>query len=227
MRELNDMDVSWCVRRLPCDVKQLLIDNAAKLILAGGFIRAIIAREEISDIDLFSDSPEHAEQWAAVLNQKKGRRLVKTDNATTIYGTGLPVQFIHRWTYDTPRDVVRSFDYTICSAAIWWNGQAWSSLCHQTFYEDLASKRLVYLSPRRDEAAGGSLLRVLKYYQRGYRITMPSFAAVLNRLVAAIDPETMREESLRQDVILGLLREVDPLVAVTTADSEDHQHIQE
>ena len=237
MRQLNEMDVQWCVRRLPKEVKALLTDHPKTLCVAGGFIRAVIAREDVSDIDLFSDTVDNAHAMARSLNGLKHRRLVVTENADTVYGEGLPVQFIHRWTYSEASAAVASFDFTICASAIWWNGKAWDSLCCDSFYEDLAAKRLVYLSPIRNEAAGGSLLRVLKYYQRGYRITMPSFAAVLTRMLTAVDagdyvPDDKKDDpswkgATKQDIILGLLREVDPLVAVTTADADDHQHIEQ
>jgi hypothetical protein len=226
MRSLNQLDLSWCVRRLPKDVRDLIKANPGKLSLAGGFIRAVIAREEISDVDLFSDTPEHAREWANKFNEKKGRRIGETENAYTVYGAGLPVQFIHRWTYAQPEAVISSFDFSICAAAIWWEGNQWVGRCHDSFYEDLAAKRLVYLSPVRDEAAGGSLLRVLKYYARGYRIPMPSFAAVLNRLVAAIDVKHAEHGGGGvENVILGLLREVDPLLAEVTSDPNDHKHV--
>jgi hypothetical protein len=234
MRSLNQLDLSWCVRRLPKDVRDLIKANPGKLSMAGGFIRAVIAREEISDIDLFSDTPEHAREWANKFNEKKGRGIGETDNAYTVYGAGLPVQFIHRWVYDKPEAVISSFDFSICAAAIWWEGNKWVGRCSESFYEDLAAKRLVYLSPKRDEAAGGSLLRVLKYYARGYRIPMPSFAAVLDRIVAAIDMdrlaytedgETNKGFATREEVILGLLREVDPLLAEVTSDPNDHKHV--
>jgi hypothetical protein len=237
MRSLNQLDLSWCVRRLPKDVRDLIKANPGKLSMAGGFIRAVIAREEISDIDLFSDTPEHAKEWANKFNEKKGRRIGETDNAYTVYGAGLPVQFIHRWTYAQPEAVISSFDFSICAAAIWWEGNQWVGRGIDTFYEDLAAKRLVYLSPKRDEAAGGSLLRVLKYYARGYRIPMPSFAAVLCRLLNAVEkseedrPDNHADDptwkgATKEEIILGLLREVDPLLADTTASADDHKHIE-
>ena len=86
------------------------------------------------------------------------------------------------------------------------------------FYEDLAAKRLRYTSPQRNEDAGGSMLRVLKFYQRGYRIPLNCLGAVVSRLVKGIDfdavsggTEATREKQIAK-VISGLLREVDPNV---------------
>lgn len=91
-----------------------------------------------------------------------------------------------------------------------------------TFYQDLAAKRLVYTSrtPLRDGEAGGSLLRVLKYYRRGYTIPITDLGLVVARLVKGIDLSRYEdpmvslfgnEEKLAM-VFRGLLREVDPLI---------------
>jgi len=86
----------------------------------------------------------------------------------------------------------------------------WLSTCSKRFYSDLAGKRLVYLSPIRNEDAGGSLLRVLKYYQRGYRIPLNSFGAVLARLLFSVRNRNDMTEEEMASVITALLVEVDP-----------------
>ncbi len=67
------------------------------------------------------------------------------------------------------------------------------------------------------EDAGGSLLRVLKFYQRGYRIPLDSMGAVLARLCKAVDWDLVKGqgtatswEEQAAKVLTGLLREVDP-----------------
>jgi hypothetical protein len=76
----------------------------------------------------------------------------------------------------------------------------------------LAAKRLVYRSPIRNEDAGGSMLRVLKYYQKGYRIPLNSLGSVIARIVKAIDFEKVDAKNEFQvgKIVTGLLREVDP-----------------
>ncbi len=85
----------------------------------------------------------------------------------------------------------------------------WRSMCDYYFYEDLAAKRLRYTSPKRSEDAGGSLLRVLKFYQRGYRIPLDSMGAVVARLVNGVREYGQSEADFAK-VITGLLHEVDP-----------------
>jgi len=237
MRELSWHDLNWCLRRSPKCLLELLKERSGKVFVGGGFIRACIANETVSDIDLFVSSKDEAWGMAQFLMAKlalKQPRLWKTDNAFTIHGAGLPIQIIHRWTYTSPEQLMNSFDFTIAMAGFWWEqttdiskiaGAAekkeptpgkWRSICDDRFYEDLAAKRLRYTSPIRNEDAGGSLLRVLKFYQRGYRIPLDSFGAVIARLQMGVIPEALHgargesEEQRLATVLTGLLREVDP-----------------
>lgn len=205
MATLVNRDVSWIVRRLPKEVARLMKAKGPRLFLAGGFIRSVIAREEVYDVDLFSpdaDAAKAAAMELAGMMADHKPRTIETLNATTI--TGKPsVQFIHRWTFERPEAVVASFDFTIARAVVWFENGGWMSHCDESFYADLAAKRLVYCSPERHEDAGGSLLRVLKFYQRGYRIPLESLAALLARMVYQMEPTTA--------AILAALREVDPM----------------
>ena len=79
---------------------------------------------------------------------------------------------------------MKSFDFTFACAALWWDAEKeeWDSLVHETFYEYLAEKKLVYLSPTREEDPAGSLIRVLKFNRLGYDIPTKSLAGVVARL---------------------------------------------
>jgi hypothetical protein len=154
------------------------------------------------------------------------RGIYTTDNAYTLTGFSPSIQIIHRWVFDAGDLVAASFDFTCCAAAFWWDGETWKSYCDERFYCDVASKRLVYRAPKRNEDAGGSMLRVLKYYQRGYRIPLDSLAKVIARLVKGVDltrlvhaqyqigkpNKTVIDEAAFSFVIAGLLREVDPQI---------------
>jgi hypothetical protein len=96
----------------------------------------------------------------------------------------------------------------------------WRSVSDSRFYSDLAAKRLVYTMPQRNEDAGGSMLRVLKYYQRGYRIPIDSLGSVMARLMMGVRYRAIEENDEKRwheplEIKLGeeitrLLREVDP-----------------
>jgi len=211
MDNLNIYDLHFCVRRLPKNLRAMMEKHGKRIIVAGGYVRSIIAREKISDVDVFAGNKQASSILATELQGND--KFHKTDNAFTVTKVKPVVQFIFRWVFEKPADIVDSFDFSISQVAFWFDAEAkkWDSLCSDKFYQDLSAKRLVYLSPVRNEDAGGSLLRVLKYYQRGYRIPLDSFGAVIARLVSGIDfNRTGNDEVQIAKIISGLLFEVDP-----------------
>jgi hypothetical protein len=227
MISLSKTDLNFVLSRCPKDVTKLLRDNPGKLILAGGFIRNVIAGFPASDVDLFGTSKEFLESIAKDLTIQRKGRMFQTKNAITVLSSArIPVQFITRWLFEYPEQVVASFDFTTCQAVIWAQSKGtgpvyFESAVADNFYSDLAARRLVYTSPDRDEEAGGSMLRVMKFVKKGYNIQADSLAAVIGRIVRKIDfnklPKGYVDAGLEM-VICGLLREVDPLVVVDGVD---------
>lgn len=234
MTNLYPEDLNWCINRLPQFLRDTLKKVSFPVVVAGGFVRDCIAREPVSDIDLFVPTKCDAETLFKELGgEDEKHRTFKTDNAFTLRRSDnkTPIQIIHRWTFSTPQSVMPSFDFTVAQAGFWWRRPdsetakgVWDSLCSNRFYTDLAARRLVYTSPKRIEEVGGSLLRVLKFYQRGYRIPLDSLAAVLARMSSGVDydkipwsqvvepekgPKEYNESAVAK-VFYGLLREVDP-----------------
>lgn len=223
MAELDDLDARYIQQRIPKKLKKIMESRewVGSVFIAGGFIRSIVAREPINDIDIFVPSKEDAIKLSNILAERQDNepyRVHETEFAFTVLGKEPRYQVIHRWTYSNIEDVVNSFDFTVCAAAIGTKktdnpyDDVFITHCDQRFYADLAGKRLIYRNPTRDEAAGGSMLRVLKYYQRGYRISLSSLGAVMSRMVVKIDPsktDTTNPMELAK-VLTGLLVEVDP-----------------
>lgn len=208
--ELNPQDLSWCVRRLPPDLAKALKDSAGKLIVAGGFIRACIAREDILDIDLFARDLDEATGFRDLL--LKGREAgPETANAYTLIG-GLypPLQIVHRWTFDSPLDIAPSFDFTIAAAAIWYDGNEWRSSCDEHYYRDLAAKRLTYRMTAQNSDTGGSMLRMMKFYARGYTAPLESIAAITAKLAVLAQGGSVASADSLIEQILVHLREIDP-----------------
>lgn len=206
--QLDKFDLNFCVNRLPKKLVEVIKNAKTKLFIGGGYIRGIIAQEKINDIDLFVSTKEDAAVFAGLLSHSP-KDIYKTENAYTIRAP-LPLQIIHRWVFEKPEDISLSFDFTICCAVIWYENEQWHSFCDDRFYMDLASKRLVYRCPDRNEDAGGSMLRVLKYYQRGYRIPLDSLGAVIARLMRSVKMDAIDSEETLAKVLTGLLQEVDP-----------------
>ena len=229
MRELLKEDLHHVVTSLPKDVIEL-IKKYPTLMVAGRFIRSVIAEERVSDIDLFGDKVETLKQAAQELTISRKGRMHETANAITVLAPPrMPIQFITRWTYPAMiQPLLDSFDFTICQAVIWYIGEdinRWNGRCSDRFYEDLAARRLYYTSPTREEESGGSLLRVRKFLMKGYTIQAWSLGMVVARLVSKIDPEKLGGHEVGT-IIVGLLREVDPLRVIDGLDMVDeHDHI--
>ncbi len=218
MRQLEQHDLFLIRRKIPKFLAEELKDTQAYI--GGGFIRAVIAHEEASDIDLFVPDKPIAEKLATKIIYDNGDLYrVDTDNAITLYDHGrlarIPIQIITRWLFSSADEVAKAFDFTVCQAVMWYTAEVgWNSIASDRFYPDLAAKRLTYTAPERNSDAGGSILRVLKYYRRGYTIPLTDLGLVIARLMKGVDftrVDATNEEQMPL-VIRSLLREVDPLV---------------
>lgn len=230
MDTLRPQDLNFVLSRTPKDIRKFMQEQP--LYLAGGFIRSIISGEQPSDIDLFGPSKEALDAISMKLAlDRKGRRHVSENAITVLSPPRFPVQFITKWTYVNPLDIVQSFDFTICQAAIWWaDGEVkkWQSMVSPDFYPDLAARRLVYAFPKRMEAAGGSMMRVRKFLTRGYNIQAPSLAGVMTRVFMSIRDAAGMDEAGMAKVVAGILHEVDPLIVVDGVDFiDEHQVMKE
>jgi len=225
--ELTRGDLRFVVARLPKDLVGLIKKH--RLIVAGGFIRETIACGKVSDIDVFGTAENILDLAALELSQERKGRLFKTKNATTVLSPPrLPVQFVKRWLFADPVTCIESFDFTVCQAAIWFDGGKWFSVVSEGFYFDLAARRLVYTYPQRDEDAGGSMIRMKKFIQRGYSIQAESMAGVISRLVSRLKDVSLTDEKAVSKILVGLLREVDPLTVVDGVDLiDEHETLQE
>lgn len=210
----------------------MLSTHAKTIYVGGGFVREIVAGGEPVDIDIFADTKERADLAANDLVRSRGagtKKHVSKNAITVLTPNRLPVQFITRWIFDNPSDLVRSFDFTVCQAAIWRDGRVstspWKSMTHRNFYQDLAGRNLIYTNPVREEEAGGSMLRALKFVRRGYHIQVASLGRVMTRV---FDKMRMEETHLPPaQIVIGLLREVDPLTVIDGFDVlDEHEPVE-
>jgi len=239
MQTLTKEDLRFVVSRIPRDVREMMIKY--NLTIAGGFIRSTIAGEKPSDIDLFGETVEMLDNAANWIAANRRARIHKTDNAITILTPSrIPLQLITRWLYKEIGPLVESFDFTIAQAAIGvivnedGKSVSWTSFISDSFYPDLAARRLVYTFPVRNEDAGGSLLRVRKFLSKGYTIQAPALAGTIARLISRLKwdesfnyhmKNNMIDEVWLSQVITGLLREVDPLTIIDGIDIIDEHSI--
>ena len=227
MPTLTDQDLRYVVGSLPADI--IALAQKHSVIIAGGFIRETISRGEVKDIDIFGSDLGKLQRAASDLKASREAKLFESRNAITILAPPrVPVQFITRWFFKDLKECADSFDFTVCQAAIWYNSRhnrfSWESFVPDTFYSDLAAKRLVYTRPKRNEDAGGSMIRVQKFIKRGYTIQSESLAAVMARMVCALkfSRSTMYDNEYRVSRALkALLLEVDPLRVIDGFDLVD------
>jgi hypothetical protein len=230
MNKLTQGDLRNILTHLPKDVRNLMKTRA--IFLGGGFIREVISGGVVNDIDLFGINIDDISLYASAFTNDRKAREHRTDNAITIITPNrMPVQFITRWTFADPKELMKSFDFTVCQAVLWYDkeSESWQSATHNDFYADLAAKRLVYTSPLREEEAGGSIMRIVKFMARGYNIQAPSIAGVVSRLVAAVDFERDdKQDGWLEHVLCGLLREVDPALSVDGLEVlDDHANLED
>jgi hypothetical protein len=191
MAQLNSIDVVKAVEVLPPSLADLL-KKMPGLVVAGGFLRALVAGEEVRDVDVFASSSELAHQASASYAASTSATVHRSENALTVG----KVQFVHRWVFSNPERLLDNFDFVACKAALWYD-EGWKSLADSRFYVDVSARRLTYTSPAREEGAADAVLRLLKFYRMGYRASRESLANVLARFVdlsaAEHDPDHIEE----------------------------------
>lgn len=208
--ELNKYDANRCFRFLPRPLVREM--EAGTVFVGGGYVTNTVNGDKVNDIDVFVGSADSA---VTLVEKLKGEhRVVKTDNAITILSP-MPIQVIHRWVFNDIENVAASFDFTICCAAIGFKDGKRVSYCCDSFYQDLAARRLSYRHPVRNEDAGGSMLRLLKYVRRGYHPPLDSVAGVIARLTKGVITSGLEAEVTA--TITRLLVEVDPSADIVHA----------
>lgn len=221
MPELAEEDLHHVIRMMPKDLVESM-RLRPRVFLAGGALRALIGGEKVADWDLFGSSEHELTNLMEALKlNRPGSRLHRTPNAITLLSPNYkPAQAITRWLYTTADALMESFDFTIARAVVWYdpNEDQWKSLVDERFYPDLAAKRLHYRAPVRQEDAGGSLLRVVKFLRRGYNIAPASLSKVVARVVDSIPSPPVGDTDVN---ILSRLREVDPLLLLDGLDVVD------
>lgn len=185
LTHLGPITTAKIIQALPSVVRDAFEHSDLRFYLGGGFIRAIVADEKPSDIDLFVPDQGTANALATFIAECSIEASIhRSANAITIRGLGRPIQIITRWTYTSASAIIDSFDYTLAQAVLWKEGGEWLTLVSAAFEEDVINRRLVYTRPIRDEEKAGSLVRLFKFYKRGYTPTLNTVADVCARAFA-------------------------------------------
>lgn len=156
---MRKSDVMRCVEALPRPVRRAMEHTNVKwrdTWVAGGFIRSILMDVPVRDVDVFSPTGDvacpkchkHCGRYADVSGDSADLNYARTLNEDCL--NGVKVQIVRSPLYlrPTPRETIALFDVTVSQAAIFYSDRlipftgGWHGICAETYYEDLAAKRI-------------------------------------------------------------------------------------
>jgi hypothetical protein len=194
MRLLSDF-TDIIVKSLPAEVRDLLMDRGEQLCVAGGFCRDILAGKDPKDIDIFAVSKPVMDDaidsfgWQTTWNRKNTANAVSFEQFFPMEDD-IPVQFVTRVFYPDHEDLIKSFDFSVCQIAIFFSAGQWVGLCSSAFWRDITAERATYMDPERDEDPGASVIRMVRFASRGYKIGETDVANVVGRFFGALSGES-------------------------------------
>lgn len=201
-QSLEDEDIKRVVYMLPEEIISMMKRHPGKVIVAGGFIRALVAGEDIRDLDIFITSEKEAKSWANEVDldyEVKDKHLSTGPNEEFTY----EIQTVWRYEFKHPYEIPEQFDYTVVKAAIWFDEGSKSKLpnfigiCHERFYRDIARKALVFCCERDTERVT-SIPRLLRYTQYGYSMDTKSMAEVILKTCLSLDLKDGFSSAMKQ-----------------------------
>lgn len=219
-KTLDPIIVDRAIAALPSELIPILAGYGSACVVAGGFLRAVVAHEPISDVDLWVNDKTTAKFVVeAILSQNVTARVHESKNSFTVLGLSKPVQIIHRWTFKSPEQCIDSFDFTISQAALWFADGEWRTCASAVFEDDVIRRQLTYTCPVREEESCGSLVRLFKFFKRGYGFDHQALASVLARAYGgSYEAQTALSIKLWNDLALAAKRMPKPPVP------PDHVH---
>lgn len=134
--------------------------------IAGGALTSAFTNNHINDVDMYFKSEELFKQAIEHAYDDTLWCVAATDRAVTFVKDDNVIQLMHFDFFETPSAVFDAFDYTVCMAA--YDVDAKEFVFHEDFMKHAAQRKLSFHSGTRYPY--NSLLRVLKYQQRGYTI---------------------------------------------------------
>ena len=185
-------------------------DIKSSACIAGGCLRAIFAREKISDVDLYPYTQEGCNQLA---NRIRSEANKDTNNLTIIYESNLAVTFkengmtyqlisnpelivkgeSHTRRVEGVKDLLSRFDFTIGMAAYVPIDD--TIVMHESFFNHLAQRKIVFNPDTQFPIP--SLARIRKFVKRGYTFDDRELVK-MGVAIARLNIETM--EDLAQEL---------------------------
>lgn len=173
-----------------------LLERNPGLVLAGGCIRSWVQNEEPNDIDFMVTDEADLDAIYADFELFFGKHKYASRNGRTYTSLNLDIQVVTRWRYSAKTHVER-FDFTICQAAIWYDGE-WKSWCNENFVTDSLDRVVIYTQPDRPEEPLGSLARAMRFESKGYKLGHTEFG----KIAAQMERRVMRERETDAEIML-------------------------
>lgn len=186
-------------------------------IIAGGFIRSYYSREIPNDMDLYFYNNKDFEKSKKKLIKLKWELIYSTNLALTLKKDNKLIQLIKPNSdaivkIKTPEDLIESFDFTVCQACFFKKEKGLNDILREnddgkdayyeyfseSFFEDLASKTLIYTG---SEMPLSSLKRAIKYTKKGFYVSDRCIIKIVKDLYEKVNFEN-EDEVQRQ--ILGM-----------------------
>jgi len=134
--------------------------------IAGGAITSVFTGKPINDVDFYFKSKDDFIEAVGLAYEDGQWCVAASDRAVTFASGDNIIQLMHFDFFPTAEAVFDAFDFTVCMAAYDLDKEEF--VFHEDFMKHAAQRHLSFHSGTRYPY--GSLLRVLKYQQRDYRI---------------------------------------------------------
>lgn len=136
--------------------------------IAGGSLTSVFTGHTINDVDFYFKTKEDFAEAVALAYEESFWCVSATDRAVTFVNNDNDnvIQLMHFDFFETAEAIFDAFDYTVCMAAYDLDKQEF--VFHEDFWKHASQRFLRFHSGTRYPY--GSLMRVLKYQDRGYKI---------------------------------------------------------
>jgi len=186
--------------KVPAPVLDVLMAIPGSMI-AGGALRDWGLGLEPKDIDLFADSKITADRLILELVTRGFQTTYRSPRADTLQWMGEVVQVIFAPTrMGSPHEVISTFDFRCCQAALYYNDGRWWLYSHDEFGYTSLTRTLVYASPRTEVTDPvQSIARAFRFVERGWTLPPRQLAIMLDAY--RLDPGEI--EDLADRCMLG------------------------
>lgn len=144
--------------------QRLLLNDLPVGWIAGGAVRDYFSIGRCtSDVDVFFSSKDNFDIALKYFADHDIKPTFQNERVTNLIYKKHKIQLISSHYFQSPEDTIKAFDFTVCSAAV----DRAKVYHHETFFMDLAKKRLVIVSVPYPLS---TLQRLQKYIRKGYSI---------------------------------------------------------